>query len=248
MKVLENYNYGDHEMQLLDVHIPEGKKEFPVFIYLHGGGLTGGNHKQEFLSDLCSKGVAVVAATYRKYPEAKYPEFIEDGASVVKWSYDNISKYGKINGFFIGGTSAGAYISMMLCFDSKYLSKHGLSNEIVTGYYFNTGQATTHFNVLNERGLSVKRLMVDEAAPLYHISPDIEYPPMEYTLATNDLPLRYEEHDLIKAVLKNQGHNMDKVTFVVQEGEKHVAYIHHVDENGNYIFAQMIYDFIKKYS
>lgn len=247
MKILENFKYGENEQQILDVHIPEGLKEFPLFINFHGGGLERGSHDESFerfVPDLCKKGVAVVTATYRKYPNAKYPEFIEDGASVVKWAYDNIPNYGKINGFFIGGTSAGGYISMMLCFDPKYLNKHGLSNDIVTGYYFNTGQATTHINVLKERGFDRKRLVVDEAGPIYHINPDIKYPPMEFTLTSNDRPLRYEEHDLLKAVMKNQGHDMNKVTFAVAEGEKHSAYTNYTDENGNYIYAQMIYDFI----
>ena len=248
MKILENFKYGENEMQIMDVHIPEGVDEFPVFVNFHGGGLEKGRHSQKFIPDLCKKGVAVVTATYRKYPDAKYPEFIEDGATVVKWAFDNMKKYGKIKGFFVGGTSAGAYISMMLCFDQRYLKKHGISNADITGYYFNTGQITTHFNVLKERGIDPKRLIVDEAAPLYHVSSDAEYPPMEYTVTTNDLPLRNEQHELLFGVLKNQGHDMDKVTFVIKEGEKHGAYITHTDENGNYIFAQMIYNFIKKYS
>lgn len=247
MVVLKDFNYGNNNEQILDVHIPEGKKEFPVFINFHGGGLVNGAQNQGFVPDLCEKGVAVVTATYRKYPNAKYPEFIEDGASVVKWTFDNIEKYGKPTHFFIGGTSAGAYISMMLCFDSKYLKNHGITNDDITGYYFNTGQATTHFSVLKERGVDPKRLIVDEASPLYHIEPGAVYPPMEFTVTTNDMPLRHEQHALMLAVMKNQGHDMEKVTFKIQEGEKHGAYIWHKDENGKYIFADMIYDFIKRF-
>jgi acetyl esterase/lipase len=40
---------------------------------------------QLFLSEFQKKGIAVVAANYRMYPDAKFPEFIRDCASAVAW-------------------------------------------------------------------------------------------------------------------------------------------------------------------
>ena len=39
----------------------------------------------------------------------------------------------------IGGTSAGAYLAMMLYFDKRYLSKHNIDSESVSGYIFDAG-------------------------------------------------------------------------------------------------------------
>lgn len=243
MKTFENINYGNDPQQLLDVYIPDAES-FPVFVYFHGGGLSTGGQSQGFVPDLAKKGVAVVTATYRKYPDAKYPQFIEDGASVVKWAKDNMGKYGRVTKFVVGGTSAGAYITMMLCFDKKYLAKVELSNNDIDAYYHNTGQITTHFSVLKERGIDAKKIVVDEAAPIYYINKEEQYPPMEFTVTSNDMPLRHEQHALLMATLKNFGHDMSKITFKVKEGQKHGSYVFEKDENENYIFADMIYDFL----
>ena len=106
MKSIFDVKYGVESSQVLDIYIPD-KNKYPVFVYFHGGGLERGDKKQNFISDLVAKGVAVVSANYRMYPNAVYPEYIEDAASVVTWVKENIGKYGEINGLFVGGSSAG---------------------------------------------------------------------------------------------------------------------------------------------
>ena len=58
---------------------------------------------------------------------------------------------GLTENLYVGGSSAGAYIAMMLCFDPAYLKPYGVSN--IQGYLFDAGQPTVHFRVLKERGL-----------------------------------------------------------------------------------------------
>lgn len=243
---MEKFRYGEHENQYVAVYLPE-TDTFPVCVYLHGGGLGAGVPEQEFVDSLVKKGVAVVSGQYRMYPDAKYPQFIEDGASVIAWAKENMEKYGNVTDLFVVGTSAGAYISMMLCFDKKYLAKHGISNDDISGYIHNAGQPTTHFNVLLERGFDSRQAIIDEAAPLYHICED-KYPPMEILVADNDMPCRYEETKLLIAKLKHFGNDMSKVNLQLMENYGHCEYKNVVDENGNYIFADMIYGFISKNS
>ena len=243
--VYENIKYGEHEQQVLDVHIPDCES-FPVLVYFHGGGIENGNQKCEFVDDLVKRGIAVVSATYRKYPNVKYPQFIEDGATVVKWTKNNIGKYGKSTKFIVGGTSAGAYITMMLCFNKEFLNNVGEELSDIDAWYHNTGQITTHFNVLKERGIDTKRVVIDEAAPIYYINGEGELPIMEFAVTTNDMPLRHEQHELLMATFKNYGYDMSKVSYIVQEGSYHGSYVFEKGENGNYIFADMLYDFICK--
>lgn len=241
---MEKFKYGEHENQYVVVYLPESDT-FPVCVYLHGGGLGAGVPEQEFVDSLVKKGVAVVSGQYRMYPDAKYPQFIEDGASVIAWAKGNMEKYGNVTDLFVVGTSAGAYISMMLCFDKKYLAKHGISNDDISGYIHNAGQPTTHFNVLLERGFDSRRSIIDEAAPLYHVCEN-KYPPMEFIVADNDMACRYEETKLLIAKLKHFGNDMSKVNLQLMENYGHCEYKNVVDENGNYIFADMIYGFISK--
>ena len=144
---------------------------FDLFIYFHGGGLTNCSHKNYDPTGLAFEKInmAFASVEYRLYPNAKFPDFIEDAAKSVKWLKDNISNYGKCNRIFVGGSSAGGYLSMMLCFDKKYLNAVGLEPTDIDGYIHDAGQPTTHFNVLKEYGLDHRRIIVDEKSPMYFV-------------------------------------------------------------------------------
>ncbi|MBQ7794879.1 MAG: alpha/beta hydrolase [Clostridia bacterium] len=244
MKVIKDVSYGAASEQVLDVYIPD-KDDFEVYVYFHGGGLENGGKELAFVPKL-AENVAVVSADYRKYPTAKYPDFIEDAAAVVAWAKENMPRYGNVTGLYVGGSSAGAYLSQMLCFDEKWLAKHNISNIDISGYYHAAGQPTTHFNVLKERGIDTRRVIVDEAAPMFYIDDTKTYPPMEIVVSDNDRENRYEQTMLLVSTLKHFGHDMTKIYLNVMENSNHCDYKGAVDENGRHIYADMIYDFIKR--
>lgn len=92
---------------------------------------------------------------------------------------------------------------MMLCFDNKYLFPYKIPEDVIKGYIHDTGQPTTHFNVLRERGIDSKRIIIDEAAPLFHIGTATDYPPMLFIFSDNDMPNRYEQTQRILSALKH---------------------------------------------
>ena len=57
--------------RLLDLYLPKGIQptKLPVYIYIHGGGFSGGDKNQHkaFCSKLASYGIAVIATNYRLY-------------------------------------------------------------------------------------------------------------------------------------------------------------------------------------
>ena len=77
MKLLKDICYAKREGKelLLDIYLPD-RSEFPVFVFFHGGGLEGGNKStaERFAGYLIDRGIAVVSASYRLYPDAKYPD------------------------------------------------------------------------------------------------------------------------------------------------------------------------------
>jgi len=78
--------YGSHDRNRLSMFLPD-KEEFPVFVYFHGGGIQEGDvgpNPGFFAKYLESRGIGLVTATYRLYPDTKYPEFIEDAALAVE--------------------------------------------------------------------------------------------------------------------------------------------------------------------
>ena len=247
MKKYEDIVYADRKECILDVYIPDCEK-FPVFVYFHGGGLESLDKKfDKFYENLVSKGVAIVTADYRMYPNAKFPDFLVDSAEAVSWAYKNMSKYGEVTGYFVGGSSAGGYISQMLCFDKQYLAKHGIDADKVDGYVLDAGQPTVHFNVLRERGLDTRRVIVDEASALYHITADRDYAPMQIIYSEFDMENRPEQTRLLCSTLKHFGY-AEKIDLRFMEKSGHCEYVNKQDENGNWIFADMVYEFISNLS
>lgn len=245
MKSITNICYCEEHEQYLDVHLPDGEN-FPVFIYFHGGGLeTGDKSEQSMLYEyLTAHGIAVVTANYRLYPTAHYPDFLIDGAKAVSWTFQNIGAYGNATEIYIGGSSAGGYISQMLCFDASWLSAHGIKPSDIAGYVHDAGQPTCHFNVLRERGLDKRRVIIDESAPLYHIDDTRNYSPMLVIVSDNDLPNRYEQTMLLLSTLKHFGHT-ENISLRIMQG-RHCAYIRTADENGDSIFGKLVLEFIHK--
>lgn len=136
---------------------------------MHGGGISAGDKVDSdvFGKYVADQGMAFVSVNFRMYPQAVYPQFIRDAAEAVGWVYKNIGKYGNCEDIYIGGNSVGAYISTMLCFDDKYLTQYKIPDGMIEGYIHDAGLPTTHFNVLRERGIDSRRIIVDEASSFF---------------------------------------------------------------------------------
>ena len=229
----------------LDLHLPESG-EFDLFVYFHGGGLSAGKRGgvEVFAKTLADRNIATATVEYRMYPDAKFPDFIEDCADSIRWLKDNISQYGKCGKIYVGGSSAGGYLSMMLCFDKRYLNTVGLEPTDIDAYIHDAGQPTSHFNVLKEMGRDSKRVIVDETAPMYFVGMEDTYAPMLFIVSDNDMFGRYEQTMLMVKTLEHFGHK-DNIDTRVMNG-KHCAYVYKADEDGEGILAKVILSFLEK--
>ncbi|MBQ8310146.1 MAG: alpha/beta hydrolase [Clostridia bacterium] len=250
MKIIENifYTADRHPARMLDLYLPNGDTE-AVFLYFHGGGLEHGDKRRAsaFATELTDRSIAVVSANYRMYPDAAYPDFIEDAADAVAWAKSELNAYTSCKKLFVGGSSAGGYLSMMLCFDPRYLAAHGIHHATdITGYIHDAGQPTCHFNVLRERGIDSRRVIVDESAPLWHIGTAPAYAPMLFIVSDNDMQNRPEQTELTLSTLRHFGYDRDCINLIVAHGN-HCAYVSRKEETGDSTFANMITPFIKKH-
>lgn len=246
MKTITDIVYNEYS-QALDLYLPESDRFDAVFLYFHGGGLEKG-HKgcHAFVPYLVEHNIAVASANYRMYPNAQFPDFIEDSADAVAWVKNHINDYAHCDKLFIGGSSAGGYITMMLCFDERYLGKHGIKPTDLTGYVHDAGQPTAHFNVLREKGLDTRRIIVDETAPLYFIGLNgNDCSPMIFLVSDNDIKNRLEQTMLVLSTMKHFEYDMSMVDHMVLHGG-HCHQIKEIDENGDNVFGKIILDFIKK--
>ncbi|MEQ1830643.1 MAG: alpha/beta hydrolase [Pirellula sp.] len=189
----------------LDLYVPIGKKDIPTVVWFHGGGLTGGN--KSIPIGLKEKGIAVIAANYRLSPKASAPEYIEDAAAAVAWTFQNIERFGgSRKRVFVSGHSAGGYLTSMIGLDKKWLRQHGIDADEIAGLIPFSGQAITHFTIRKERGIEDKQPIVDVFAPLFHVRKDA--PPILLISGDREKELigRYEETAYFWRMLKVVGH------------------------------------------
>lgn len=225
-----------------DMYLPDDEVK-SVFLYFHGGGMKKGDKKSAaiFAPFLTDRGIAVASANYSLYPNADFPDFICDAANAVLAVKVYMSENLNCNKLYVGGSSAGGYLSMMLCFDKTYLANVGLDNSAVAGYFHDAGQPTAHYTVLKYSGIDSRRIIVDERAPIYHVGLSEKYPPMRFIVSDNDMKNRYEQTMMMLATLEHfEYSNFD---YIVMQG-KHCEYCKKYDESGDSVFGKMIFDFI----
>jgi len=224
--ILRDIPYGEEKAQVLDLFLPEQAEKMPIYIYFHGGGLGGGskNHYGYMGEYFNQHGIAFASVEYRMYPNAKYPDYIDDCASAVRYIYDNYSD--KLSYITVGGSSAGGYLTMMLYFDKHYLKD--IPEEFIRGYVFDAGQPTTHFNLLaTERKVDGRRIVVDEAAPIYYLDKPFEgyMPQILITCCDHDMVNRMEQNRMLYIGMLHFGYDKEKIQFICYENEKHCAYV-----------------------
>ena len=98
-----------------------------VLLHLHGGGLALGSHdQQDFLLEPIANatGLAVVSVGYRLAPEHPYPAGPDDCERAALWLIEHAKREFGTDQLYIGGESAGAYLSAVTLLRLK--DRHGL--------------------------------------------------------------------------------------------------------------------------
>jgi acetyl esterase/lipase len=132
-------SYGQHARQRLDVYAPTVLSDAasrPVVVFFYGGSWESGDRADyRFVAQaLASQGVVAVLPDYRVYPEVRFPDFIADGASALRWAKDHAARFGgDPDRLFVMGHSAGAHIAAMLALDPRYLRAVNMSPRQLRG-------------------------------------------------------------------------------------------------------------------
>lgn len=206
----------------LDIYYPKNSKDFATIIYFHGGGLTGGS--KEIPNALLEKGFAVVGVEYRLSPKVKAAACIEDAAAAIAWTFQHIENYGgRSDLIFLSGHSAGAYLTMMVGLNKKYLAKYEIDANRIAGNISFSGQTITHFTIRKEMGINEIQPLIDEYAPLYFVRPDA--PPLVLITGDPEMELlgRYEENAYMSRMMKLAGHK--RTSIFKLEGFNHGAMV-----------------------
>lgn len=201
------------ERCFLDIYYPDTDKGFATLVWFHGGGLEGGSKKLQ--DGFRRQGFAVVSVNYRLFPRCKCPDYIDDAAAALAWTFDNIEKFGGTKDqIYVSGHSAGGYLTLMLTLAKEYAAKYGLDADRIAKSYPVSGQTVTHYTIRKERGLPDGIPVIDEYAPMSHAGRGGA--PMVLICGDRNLEMlaRYEENAHLQALLKHFGH--DSVLYEMQ--------------------------------
>lgn len=206
MRKIGNVLYSERHKEKLDAYLPE-KKGFKTVVYFHGGGIEAGDKADPFYVEIAERfaqnGYGFVSVNYRMYPQAKFPDFLEDAAESVAYVKNHAAEWGGNGEIIVSGQSAGAWMSLMLCFDAKYLNSVGIDPLEIKAWLIDSAQTTSHFNVLKyESGENPNLQRINEFAPQYFVRETSKFTKILLIFYENDMPCRYEQNMLFyKSVL-----------------------------------------------
>jgi acetyl esterase/lipase len=132
--------FGPEPRQKLDPFRPSSpgagapRPGLPIIVFIHGGSWQSGSKEgYSFVGRaLASRGFMVAVPNYRLIPQVRFPAFLQDNASAVRWLIANAERHGgDPNRIVLVGHSAGAYNAAMLALDSRWL---GADRQAVKGF------------------------------------------------------------------------------------------------------------------
>ena len=253
MEIIKDIIYNEEAPRMcrLDVYQPDRVKN--AYLYIHGGGNTHGDKCTErtapLFTELCENGTMVISVNYRFMKvtdhdiaprrcedpapgenDIDYPVFIDDCAKAAAWAFTEGKKFADFEKLFIGGSSAGGYITMMLHLNPSHLAAYGIDAwKDIAGYIYDAGQPTTHFHMLELIGEYPHRVLIDERAPMWYLKKPFEasdvFPKVMFFTAENDMPNRAKQNELMKEIMLNFGYPKEKISFHQMMGYGHCKYL-----------------------
>ncbi|MBX9667372.1 MAG: alpha/beta hydrolase [Candidatus Obscuribacterales bacterium] len=124
IRIVHDISYVDDGSQLhkLDLYLPRttSARRFPLVVFIHGGGWTGGDKKDSPCFDIANHGFAAASINYRLGPKAVFPAQIHDCKAAIRWLRAHANEY-NYNAEKIGviGCSAGGNLAALLGTTSK---------------------------------------------------------------------------------------------------------------------------------
>lgn len=132
--------YGDEPEQDLDIYYPKPlaqainsqqaiKDTYPMVVFVYGGSWENGTKEQYAFvgKSLARAGYVTAVINYRKAPEHPYPDYVEDTAKAIAWSYDNaMSLHVDPQRLAVMGQSAGAFNAVAAVSNEDFLAPYGI--------------------------------------------------------------------------------------------------------------------------
>ena len=138
--VSKDITYGEESLQNLDMYYPKPlaqamqaqkkiSESYPRVVFVYGGSWENGN-KEDYAfvgESLAQAGYVTAVINYRKAPEHVYPDYVEDTAKAIAWSYKNATKFhADPKRMAVVGHSAGAFNAVAAISNEDFLAPFGV--------------------------------------------------------------------------------------------------------------------------
>ena len=126
---------AEHDLKL-DVYAPKNAAAAPVVVFFYGGSWVDGHRRwYRYVGEaLANHGVIAIVPDYRKYPDVRFPAFMQDAAQAVGWARAHAAAFGgDALRLFVMGHSAGGQIAALLACDKRYLAQVGMQPRDLAG-------------------------------------------------------------------------------------------------------------------
>lgn len=234
------YATTNEQRLLLDLYLPQGVKNPPLLVWIHGGAWRAGSKDNMPLTDLVQNGFAVASVEYRLSPVAKFPAQIHDIKAAIRFLRGSAKKYG-YNADKIGilGSSAGGHLVALMGVTNGNAQLEGTlgdfdnessSVQAIVDYYGPTNfmtilpQSTPHG--LSVRVPALQLLLGDRpertpdlaklASPVFHV--DDQAPPLLIIHGDQDPQVPINQSHELQGKYEQQKRD---VTFEVLHGAAH---------------------------
>lgn len=171
--------YGDEATQDLDVYYPKPLAQamqaqqaitdtYPMVVFVHGGSWESGN-KEEYAfvgQSLAQAGYVTAVINYRKAPEHVYPDYVEDTAQAIAWSYKNAaSLHADPQRLAVIGHSAGAFNAVAAVSNEDFLAPYGISPDDITAVVGIAGPYSYDFRKFDSSSAFASDATPDDVMP-----------------------------------------------------------------------------------
>lgn len=103
-----------HELKL-DLYLPQGVKNPPLVMFIHGGSWRAGSYKRCQTAWLTEHGFAVASISYRLSQQGVFPAQIHDCKAALRWLRAHAREHGyDASRIGVAGTSAGGHLALLL--------------------------------------------------------------------------------------------------------------------------------------
>lgn len=190
--------YGDEPLQDLDIYYPKPlaqamekqsaiTKTYPMVVFVYGGSWENGS-KEEYAfvgQSLAQAGYVTAVINYRKAPEYVYPDYVEDTAKAIAWSYKNAASFhADPQRLAVVGHSAGAFNAVAAIANEDFLAPYGVKPKDIRAVVGIAGPYSYDFRKFDSATAFAPDATPDEVMPDRHIKG--EQPPYLFLTAEKD--------------------------------------------------------------